>query len=317
MKLDIRSNKIDPDSNFARAFQHYAEEAFEEEFGKRQWISTGVQTRFDKVREKIDAAMMGYLLRHDGVVDGWPDPNTGLYIRVKDSTEDDKWYIHRFHYFSLGNVGSVFAENATKYRNHYKYKNSRLYEDTVFNGEYHGVSLWDNRIKILQSWAIRLMLVWGVAAVVLAVAAFATRGITGGLEALLERIDMDAIQANVPLIAQIVAAPLAWLMAVPILLAMIVDMLMVENLGILGLALGCAVSLGICYAAHRWLIFKWDNPKPLKQRVIRDRIEEAKAFRNSDEYKRIVSEEEAKRKMCEEMSEQWHKAWYKCCTQSK
>ena len=91
---------------------------------------------------------------------------------------------------------------------------------------------------------------------------------------------------------------------------MFVDMLLVENLGLIGLLIGCAVLLGGGYGGYRWLIFKWDNPSPLNQKELKRKVREKKAIRDSAEYKRIVKEEQEKCSMCWDLSNDWHTAWF-------
>lgn len=310
MKLDIRSDKIDPNSEFARAFQTYATAYFEEEFGKGKWTAQSVQTCFDKVRKKIDKSMINYLLTHDGVVDGWPDPDTGLAIECSNGSNDPP-RISFFNYFSLGTLGNTLSESATKYRNHYEYTYSRLYEETVYNGEYYGVTLWENRWEIIKYWVARLPMIFAILASVFALLKMIGLDYMWFLD-LISDVNDGTVTIVAPGLDGFLLYPFALIFGVPCGFAMFVDLLLVEKLGILGLLLGCAILLGIGYGGYRWLIFKWDDPEPMKQKDIRRRIKAKKAIRNSAEYKRIVAEEEAKRDLCLEMSEQWHRAWYDC-----
>lgn len=314
MELDIRSNKIDPNSNFGRAFQINAEYFFVEKFGKGFLSSLSTQNLLDDVRQKIDEAMMVYLLTHDGVVDGWPDPDTGLTVQTSTGTAEQFRYTN-FNYFSLGTLGQVVSKEATKYRNHYKYTNSKIYEETIANGEYTGVSLSKNRKEIIKYWVARLPLIFALMASVLLLLQLAGLDFMKFLY-LIEGVNNKTVTIVAPGIDVALMYPLALLFGLPCAFAMFVNVLLIEKMGILGLPLGIIILLAIGYACYRWLIFKWDKPSPKKQRDIRRQIKEKKAIRNSEEYKRIVAEEEAMRKMCTELSEQWHRAWYECYSKS-
>lgn len=309
MKLDIRNDKIDPNSEFAKAFDQSAKRAFIKLFGEEgSWH--GEATHFKQVRQIIDGDMMDYLLAHDGVVDGWPEPDTGLSVVSKEKYNSQAQpQEHYFHYFGVTEGAKVWNMNPSgpgiKYYDEYEYEYTPLYNETVAKGEYTGVTPSENREEIMKYWLVRMPMIWGVIAAVVAVLGFIGLDLSE-LGTLLERIG-DTLG-----VAGVLLVPLVLVFGFPAAFAALVDMLLTKNLGILGLLIGCAVLLGGGYAGFRWLIFKWNDPTPLDHKEIKRKFKEKKAYRNSAEYKRVVKEEKARFEMCVSLSWDWHHAWFEC-----
>lgn len=73
MKLDVRATKIDENSEFAKYFAREAGEAFNYVFSgtKKHGFKEDVCNRgFKSMRRWIDNAMISYLVKNDGVIDG-------------------------------------------------------------------------------------------------------------------------------------------------------------------------------------------------------------------------------------------------------
>ena len=175
MKLDIRNDKIDPESEFGKAFDRSAYRAYQEVFeGKKYWH--GEKDHFKKMRKIIDRDMMDYLLAHEGVVDGWPEPNTDLYVITSGTFRGEKQTeTYYFHYFG-NEAGALQRMNedmrGIKYRDEYEYEFTPLYKKTIADGEYVGVTPSENRGEILKYWLVRMPMVWGAIAAVVAVLGF-------------------------------------------------------------------------------------------------------------------------------------------------
>lgn len=313
MKLDIRNNKIDPDSNFARAFQHYAEEAFRDEtvLGG-DWMSEGVH--FGHIRKRIAEDMVTYLRRTNGVIDGWPEPDTGLYLVSTKKFEPDKNpKKHYFHYFgSDGGRASLeeFIPNrpVVKCNNAYEHRYSQLYEETVRKGEYYGRTPGENRKHILLYWLARLPLLYAAITVLLSALAFFGWDYMSIVELPLA-VQEGTAQIIAPVVDQVLMVPLLFLVAVPFAFALFVDTVLGASFGPAGVLIGCAAVCGLACGCYWYLNYKW-KPRPQNHKEIKRAYNEKKAYRESKEYQDIIAAEEARKAENEEISEQWHRAWF-------
>lgn len=300
MELDIRATSIDPESNFAKAFRASAQEAWRQEvgYGGGEWL--GESEHFGHMRKKIAEDMVQYLLKHNGVIDGWPDPDTDLCIvSQKEYTTEKKTTNHYFHYFGRWPI---------KYHNQYEYRYSDLYQQTVQKGKYYGRTPGENRKHIFLYWLVRLPLIYAVVVAIMSLLAFFGWDYTGFVD-LVVGVQEGTTRIIAPGVDAVLLTPLVILICIPFVCTLFVDTLLAENFGLIGILIGCVVLAGIAYGSYWYLNHRW-KPKPQDHRKIKRAYNEKKAFRKSKEYQDVVAAEEAKKRRNEEISEQWHRAWF-------
>lgn len=82
---------------------------------------------FDDMRKDVASALVDYLIENDGVIDAWPDPDSGLTVFFTNKDGDRDWDApdYRFNYFGAKYYSQGYeAKQSSKpvYRNPYKYK---------------------------------------------------------------------------------------------------------------------------------------------------------------------------------------------------
>ncbi len=89
---------------------------------------------YNEARESIAQDFLNYLLKNDGVVDAWPDPDTGISLGFKLSEDNDEdasisydTYCYEFDYFGSDYESNKYGRisgGGRTYRNPYKYKDT-------------------------------------------------------------------------------------------------------------------------------------------------------------------------------------------------
>ena len=85
---------------------------------------------FDDARESIAQDLLRYLVKHDGAVDAWPNPDTGARIGFKiqdDESSSYETYYYKFDYFGSdyeSDQYGLISGGKRIYRNPYQYKDT-------------------------------------------------------------------------------------------------------------------------------------------------------------------------------------------------
>lgn len=141
--------------------------------GRKDEISK-VNSMFNEAREYIAQNILLHLLKNDGVVDAWPNPDTGLAINYTLSDDEDNvrpgsydTYYYEFDYFgtdfSVNDYGGI-SGGKRAYRNPYEYKDTqRLISIRNFERDCLDEFKENNPFLFLWALLIRTLLLFCVA----------------------------------------------------------------------------------------------------------------------------------------------------------
>lgn len=310
MKLDVRATKIDENSEFARYFAKVAGGTFRSIFSGTQKHSSperACNVAFKRMRQSIDSAMMDYLVKHDGVIDGWPNPKTSLYQTYGSGSSDGFIRSYYFHYF--GTDYGVFGRKlGIEFHDEYEYAHSREYEETLFKGEYHGISPFDNNIERAKKLVCQLPWIIAILSAIMNVLCFLGFDIMEVVATAAEVSTGEGQLWGLGALDKVISAILVFGLGLPFLPSLLFYEL-AESLGSFFLLIGAVITLIVGWVAKKLLLIKYD-PSPVSQKEIKREIREKKEYRNSEEYRRIVGGEDAQKAEYEAISRQWHALWF-------
>lgn len=310
MKLDVRATKIDENSEFGRYFAREAGSAFRNVFyGNKgsNFPANDCNKAFKNMRRSIDSAMMDYLVEHDGVIDGWPNPKTSLYQTYSSGSSNGVINTYYFHYFGT-DYGPFGRKWGLDFHDEYKYEHSKEYKDALYKGEYHGVSPFDNNIERAKKLACQLPWIIAILSAIMNVLCFLGVDIMEVVAMAGEVSQGEGQLLGLGTLDKVIPAILVFGLGLPFLPSLLFYGL-AESFGAIVLLLGGIVTLVIGKVATKLLLLFYE-PSPVSQKAIKQEIKATKEYRRSEEYRRIVGGEDAQKAEYEAISRQWHNLWF-------
>lgn len=310
MKLDVRATKIDESSEFAGYFAKVAGDTFRSVFSGTQKHSSpehACNAAFKRMRQCIDSAMMDYLVKHDGVIDGWPNPKTGLYQTYGSGSSDGFIGTYYFHYFGT-DYGIFGRKRGIEFHDEYEYEHSEEYKHVLFKGEYHGVSPFENNIERAKKLACRLPFIIAILSAIMNTLCFLGIDIMEIVSTAIKVTQGEGQLLVSGILDKVLSAIIIFGLGLPSLPTLLFYGL-AESFGSFFLLIGAVITLIVGWVAKKLLLIKYD-PSPISQRKIKREIREKKEYRNSEEYRRIVGGEDAQEAEYEKISRQWHSLWF-------
>lgn len=310
MKLDVRATKIDENSEFGRYFAKEAGNAFRNAFYGKEKSSNpkyDCNKAFKEMRRSIDIAMMDYLVEHNGVIDGWPNPKTKLCKTYSSGNSNGTIDTYYFHYF--GTDYGVFGRKlGIEFHDEYEYMHSKEYEETLRNGEYYGVSPFDNNIQRAKKLLCQLPWIVAILSAIMNVLCFVGFDIIELVFKAVEVSQGEGQLLGLGFLDKVISAILIFGLTLPTLPSLIFYGL-AEAFGPFSFLIGGAVTLVIGKIAELILLGIFD-PSPVSQKEIKREIKAKKDYRHGEEYRRIVGGEVAQKENYEAISKQWHNLWF-------